>query len=69
MLKGCPFYIEDQVMEVDLIMFYLFELDMILDMDWFVANHTFVDRYSKEVMFRCLAYQRWCFVESIGGLH
>ena len=52
MLKGRLFSIEGQDMEVDLILIDLKGLDVILGMDWLVANYASMDCFRKEVLFR-----------------
>ncbi|XP_075663867.1 uncharacterized protein LOC142633513 [Castanea sativa] len=61
MLKSCVIQIEDREMLADLILMDMYDYDVILGMDWFVAYHASVDCFRKEVVFRPLGEPEFRF--------
>lgn len=50
--KSCLIEISRKELEVDLILLWIKDFNVILGMDWLTADHTNVDYYNKKVVFK-----------------
>lgn len=52
--KGCPVFIDDEMVEAVFIHLIILDIDLSLEMGWLSKNYSLVDCYTKEVTLRTL---------------
>ena len=50
--------IDDVVLEANVIPLEMYDIDMILDMDWSSTHHASIDCFTKKIVFRKLGYPK-----------
>ena len=59
--KGCEILVEGVILKANLILLEMYDLDVILGMDWLSTHRALVDCFFKKIVFQKLRYSKLKF--------